>query len=145
MPTFISKHLYKGGTLTEELEFPLEKWNRFSTTIGRGTTTPFFFPQSFLLKLKYSVPIAKGLCSGARLLSDGSRQFKVVSTNSSGACIDKRNGIMPSSVAWTIQLDSGYADCFLHLSWVIRPSTFHTTWVGFDRLLGVTLFTTTVS
>ena len=25
MPTFISKHLYKGGALTEELEFPLEK------------------------------------------------------------------------------------------------------------------------
>lgn len=22
MPTFISKHLYKGGALTEELEFP---------------------------------------------------------------------------------------------------------------------------
>jgi hypothetical protein len=34
----------------------LEKWNRFSTTIGRGTTTPFFFPQSFLLKLYYSIP-----------------------------------------------------------------------------------------
>jgi len=35
MPTFISKHLYKWGALTEELEFPLEKWNRFSTTIDR--------------------------------------------------------------------------------------------------------------
>ena len=32
-------------------------------------------------------------------------QFSKVS---SGACTDNRNGAMPSSVAWTIQLDPGY-------------------------------------
>jgi hypothetical protein len=39
------------------------------------------------------------------------------------ACIDNRNGIMPSSVAWIIQLDSGYADCFLHGSTKIPLNT----------------------